>query len=175
MSFLNTTSSLLDLFQANRKIDQGVSLQNSALEMSALGFTQAANATRASAEYNIELDRQQMIRRLDIFGRQVSQLIATQDTQKAVSGASLGSKSFLSLTNNTLDIAMRQVGQMRDAQRTQAQNRRHEAKVQEVNLQNQALAARYQAEVNIYRSKQQKSDIFGSAVSTILGSVGGFF
>lgn len=150
---------------------KGFQLQAGAAQMAAQGFRQAASATKAIAEYNIELDRQRLMKQQDLYSRQVRNMMASQKVAMATTGFAQTSKSFLATANASLDIAARNVQSMRDAQKLQATQRRFEADVAAVDLQNRALAADYQAEVAQWRASNAQRAAIGSGITTVLGAL----
>jgi hypothetical protein len=172
LDFINQVPSLIQAYQGASKISKGYELQAGAAQMAALGFRQAGSATTAIANYNIELDRQQTAKQLDVFSRQIHKVSSTQIGQMSRTGVALGSKSFLAVQAATLDNANRQIVQMKDAQQLMAQQRLFEAKQSEVDFENRARAAEYQSEVFKWQSSQNQSNFFQTAFSSVLGSLG---
>lgn len=171
IDFIEPAINLIDLYQGFRDVKRGINLQNKSLSQNALGLTLASNNARAASEYNIELDRQDLVRKLDVFSRDIRNLGATQRGQMATTGASLSSKSFLALTNSSLDTALRQTKRLRDNQKLLAQQRRYQADLQQINTQNQLAAIDYQKELNKFRFQREQTSFFKSIGSTILGTV----
>lgn len=156
-------------------MNQGFDLQRQASEMSALGFRQQGAQSKKIAEYNIALDRNTLGRQLDSLSREVSATTGVQRGQMAASGLDVSSQSFLAITNQTLDAAMRQVNDMKVDQQTLAQNRLFQAEVEAVNAENQARAAEFQGELYKYRQGRARGNLFKSAINIGAGLFGGIF
>lgn len=171
MSFLNQAPTILSGALGAFQQARGFDIQASSSERMAEQFRAAASNTQAIAEYNIELDRQALARDLDATSRQLRRLMSTQRSQMATTGASMSSKSFLAIANNTLDAVQRQVLDARNAQQTVAQQRRFQASQRAVELQNQALAAEFAAEVSMFRKKRATTEAAVSGIQTLIGSI----
>jgi len=135
-------------------MQRGINTQIAASKYAGLGYRQQAASTKEIAEYNIELDRQDLNRQLDSFSRDISNIMATQRAQMADTGASITSKSFRALQNKVLDQSIRHIIQARNASKIQEDQRRFQARQAEVEFENQARLSEYQAKVNIYKSQQ---------------------
>lgn len=171
MTFLNQAPTIISGIGGLLQQQRGFDLQVGAAQKQAFAFRQAAASTQNIAEYNIELDRQQLARDLDSTSRQLRKLMATQSSQMATTGASLGSKSFLAIANSSLDAVQRQVLDARNAQRIVADQRRFQAAQQAVDLQNQARAREYEAEISMFRKRRAGIQGVTSGISTLLGSI----
>lgn len=160
--------------QSYYEMSNGFELQAKAAEMSALGYRQQGAQSKQIAEYNIELDRQDLSNQLDVLSRQLSSTLGVQKGQMAASGIDVSSQSFLSITNQTLDAAIRQVNDMKASQKLLAQNRLFQAEVERVNAENLARAAEYQGELAKYRQSQARGSLFqsfGSLASSLFGGI----
>lgn len=171
MNFLQQAPTILQGALGAFQQSRGFDIQIGASRRQAELFRQAASSTQAIAEYNIELDKQALSRELDTTSRQLRRLLSTQKSQMATTGASISSKSFLALTNNTLDAVQRQVLDAKNAQRTIADQRRYQAAAQAVDLQNRALASEYEAEISMFKQKRAQVGAITSGISTVLGGL----
>lgn len=170
LDFLELTPTLLEGAFGAIQRSRGYDMQAKAYEGSAASYRQAARQGQALAEYNIELDKQALARDLDVTSRQLRRLMSTQRSQFVGTGASISSKSFLAVANASLDTVQRQVLDAKNAQRILARQRRYSAAQQAVDLENQARASEYQAELSMFRQKKDNADAITSGITTILGS-----
>lgn len=172
MDFLDVIPTILQGVTGYNQMNQGFSLQKSAAKMSAKAYLQAADMTKQQAEYNVELDRQDLQKRLSSYATDIIGISSKQRNQMATTGASLTSKSFLALTNKTLDTVTNQIKDAKDINALQAQQRRYAAEVAAVDLQNRSLMADYEYRVAKYNQKQAKNDAFTKGFNTLIGGFG---
>lgn len=111
----------------------------------ASGYRQSSVAVGQASAFNLEVDKINLKRRLDASSRQAQRLISRQSGQQAASGLSLGSKSFLMLKNETLDVMSRGFLHMKVDAENQKNAKIFETKIRQMNLENQARASEYQA------------------------------
>lgn len=173
--FLNVLPSLIQGIDGYQKVKAGYDMQISSAKMSAKAYRQAADLTGKIANYNIELDRQQLVKNLNVASKDISKFMATNRTQMATTGISSSSKSYLQLANASMNTFTQQVADARADQLLTAQQRLYNAKLQEVDLLNKAQSSDYEAKVAKYYQKQEQGQMFGKAFSTLLGGLGGMF
>lgn len=171
LDFDTKISTILDSVGSIFEIQRGINIQASAAQYAGVGYRQQAASTQDVAEYNIALDRNQLLKELDVYSREISRGLALQRSQMATTGASVSSKSFLSLQNQILNQASRSIVDRISQQKILADQRRFSAKQQAVELENQARLSEYAAEVSLFQSKQQRNKL----IPSLLNQVGSLF
>lgn len=172
MDFLDVIPTILQGVSGYNQMNQGFSLQKAAAKMSSKAYLQAADMTKQQAEYNVEIDRQDLEKRLHSYASDIIGISSKQRNQMATTGASLTSKSFLALTNRTLDVMTHQIKEAKDINTLQAQQRRYNAEVAAVDLKNRSLMADYEYQVAKYNQKQAKGDAMSKGINTLIGGLG---
>ena len=156
------------------RINQGIGMIKSGGDLQAASFRNAATISKASASYNAQLEDIALNRQLDSTSRQLQRVLGEQKVQAAVSGFSTGSKSFLSVMNETLDMVDSQVKDMRSSSSQRKAAIMFEGEAAAVQAENQARNAEYQAEVAAYQARQQRSEAISGLVNqgiTFLGNL----
>jgi hypothetical protein len=155
---------------------QGTSLQVEGNRLSAQGYRTAAVQTIASANFNNQIRQLNLNRQLDAFSREIRQFTAEQRVSAAASGASLASKSFLLVMNDTLSKFERQVIQARNSTEQAKNASLFEARSSAVSLENQARAADFRGDFAEAEGSRQRTkslvSIGTNAVTSLLGEFG---
>ena len=113
--------------------------------LSAAGFRQSAASVAQATSFNLEVDKINVNRQLQATTRQYQRLIGKQINQQGGSGLAIGSKSFLMLRNESVDFMGSALLNIKlDAENTR-KSRIFESEVRQMNLENQARGAEYQA------------------------------
>lgn len=115
--------------------------------LTAQGYRYSAQSVADATKFNLAIDKTNLQRQLKATSRQFSRLIGQQLSSQAASGANVGSKSFLQLRNEALDVYGTALLNLKiDAENTR-RAKLYESQVKQVNLENQARAAEYNAQV----------------------------
>lgn len=111
----------------------------------AAGFRQSAVSLGQANTFNLAIDKINLQRQLQATSRQFQRTVGTQMTQQAGTGLSLTSKSYLMVRNESADLFSRAMLNMKvDAENTK-RSKIFETQVRQMNLENQARGAEYQA------------------------------
>lgn len=130
--------------QANT-IRVGGEIAASGAMLSAEGFRESAKAVQGATSFNLQIDRINEQRKLSSVSRQFQRTLSKQLVGAAGSGISVGSKSFLQLRNETLDVFDRTLLNLKIDAENQRRSRTFESAVKLTNLENQARASEFRA------------------------------
>lgn len=120
----------------------GTSLSFMGSQMSARQAEIAGQNAMAAAQYNVQLHRREIDRKLDRIAREIEAVGSTQVAQASASGLSVTSKSFLQIANDTMSQYEREVLTTRNAAAEREQSILFEGRIAQNQAQNQAASAR---------------------------------
>lgn len=156
----NMAAGIGDFMQANN----GIKTQIAGYQMQAAGARTAAASTLNAAYYNVKINNLNANRNLDALSRQIGGFTSRQVAQASTSGASVGSKSFLMVYNDSLNTFTRQAADMRSATKYQNQSEIYAAQSRAVAYENQARMFEWQADV---ASSQSKSTLAQGLINVL--------
>lgn len=154
-------------------INLGASLAQLGAAQSAQAYRLASAASIAAGQYNAGIERLNLNRQLDATAREIQQVSSTQRTQAASTGFSSGSKSFLSVMNDTLTGFERFIIDSKNTSVQRQQAILFEAQTQAVAFENQARASEYQGQVQSALAQSRSSGFSG--LGQIFGQIGSLF
>ena len=158
------TTIIPQIFGGLAQFQNGQNLTILGSEMAAASYRQAGVASIAAANYNNAISRLNFNRQMDSMSREIRNFVGTQQVAAASTGFKSSSKSFLELTNDTLNIFERTILDARNSQKQAESATLFEAQAQQVQFENQARAAEYQAEIASARGT-------GSLISSVASSI----
>lgn len=100
----------------------------------------AGAAAMSIANYNKSIEQYNLNKTLDGLARQTKQLMGTQKSQLAYSGADLMSGSSLAILSESMGMAERQAIELREASRIKQDTIIYAGELQRFQLQNEAMA-----------------------------------
>ena len=154
-------------------------------------YRQSGSAAIVAANYNIALDELQTNRQQDALGRQLKDVLSSNNAVFSSTGLGIGSKSAMLVNNTVLSTVERQAVQTKnDAMQRQsliryqgqltqtqyenmARAEEYSGQVAVQSAENQARSAEYSGKVESYKVKTQQADQIGGAVGDIFKSFGG--
>lgn len=159
MATIDNTKSLLNLanvFAGNMQIAQGSAMQASSIiqggeiaavgaEMTAAGFRESAKSVRGAHNFNQKISAQNNLRHLRSITDRFSQVNSRQIAEIAGTGFASTSRSFLQIRNETANMFERGLELAKIDAINKSRKAEFETQVREVQLENQARAADYQA------------------------------
>lgn len=151
-------STILQSLVGVNQTRQGVEMQVNGANLSADAYRTSAASTLQVANYNAAVERLNNQRELDVFGRQIREFMSSQQVASASSGAALTSKSYLAVANASMDSFARQIRQSKSASEQRQKEILFEGQLQATNLENQARAANYQADIAAYQGRTRQTN-----------------
>lgn len=154
-------------------------------------YRQSANAAIVSANYNVALDQLQTDRQQDALGRQLKDVLSSNNAKIASSGIGFGSKSGMMVNSDVMSTVERQFvankndslqrqsliryqGALTQAQYlNQAIAAQYSGDIAVQNAENQARSAEYGGDVAAYKAGQQQADQIGGAIQNVFKTFGG--
>ena len=120
---------------------RGAQMQAQGASQAAASYRMAANESLAAANYNVQLEKLNLLRTLDSSSRDIRTLMSQTAVQKATSGFSSSSKSFLQVTNATMSALERQIVDLRATSKQRAESILFEGRAAAVRFENLARAS----------------------------------
>lgn len=133
--------------QGNTLVGQGQALAQQGGAISAAAFRSAGVQSLLAANYNISIEQLNLARQLDATSREISSFTSSQVAATAGTGFKTTSGSFQAVINDSLNTFERFVLQTRNASAQRQDALLFEGQAAEVEFENRARAAEFQATV----------------------------
>jgi len=154
---------------------QGIGVSIAGANMSSDAFKLQGVAAMQAAQYNSQLEQLKSTQLQVSAARQYSELLGQQQTAMAATGLQSSSKSFLMLSNETLDALSSQLVKIKDQSHLTQEAIMFQGAQQKTTALNQAAAAKFQGQVAKYQAQAQQARAIGGAISSVGGVVAGGF
>lgn len=141
----------------------GGMLSSQGSKLAAKSYRQASSLVGQATAFNLDVQSTNTLRQLQDLTRSYQLLASKQIAGMAASGLSLNSKSFLQLQSEAVQTTTTKLMQAKMDAENQRRATLFSSYIQQTNLENQARAADYQAQVDIILAQRR-------AVNTLNGA-----